>query len=39
MDVVCVCVRAYVFLCLYTGREALRLADHPPNESCLISKI
>jgi hypothetical protein len=41
MDVwfVCVCVRVgvRVFLCLCTGREALRRADHPPKESYRLS--
>jgi hypothetical protein len=33
-------VYAYVrFLCLCTGREALRRADHPPKESYRMSKI
>jgi hypothetical protein len=35
MDVWCLCV----FLCLCTGREALRKADHPPKESYRMSKI
>jgi hypothetical protein len=41
MDVWCLCVCVpceRVFLCLCTGR-ALRRADHPPKQSCRMSKI
>jgi hypothetical protein len=34
MDVWCMCV----FLCLCTGKEVLRRADHPPKESYRMSK-
>jgi hypothetical protein len=34
-----VCVYVCAFLCLCTGREALRLADHPSKESYRLSPI
>jgi hypothetical protein len=39
MFIVCVCARARVVLCLCTGREPLRRADHPPKESYRLFKI
>jgi hypothetical protein len=36
---VCVCVCVCAFFCVCVQVEALRRADHPPKESCRMSKI